>query len=333
MGRVLTDSPQVRAGKPDSGALEGGETFEETRKRLGRRLGLNVPYEWWPRAASLKAIEAAGFQWVQVASPPVEMLADPRHVVRHGQALRRSLNVSSLRPIVHGPTNLRLGSSLHNRAFEGLLEWAHQIEASHVVYHALEFPRLGTESEREERALKSLARWAETLDLVICLENLCPTYPGPASVSHDPEAVRRLVLRCDSPAARMLLDVGHANVVADREGSDLAALVEPVLDVVVLFHVHDNLGARRRPRAWSTDRGGGSFDPLRLDLHLPPGEGALPWDQVATKLVNHAAPLMLEIHPSHRPTALALYELAEATLMQCSPRLGPTPELFPRPLF
>jgi sugar phosphate isomerase/epimerase len=333
MGRVLTDSPQARAGKSDSGALEGREAFEETRKRLGCRLGLNVPYEWWPRAASLKAIEAAGFRWVQVASPPVEMLADPRHVVRHGQALRRSLNVSSLRPIVHGPVNLRLGSSLHNRAFEGLLEWAHQIEASHVVYHALDFPRLGTESEREERALKSLARWAETLDLVICLENLCPTYPGPARVAHDPEAVRKLVLRCDSPAARMLLDVGHANVVADREGSDLAALVEPVLDVVVLFHVHDNLGARRRPRGWSTENGGGSFDPLRLDLHLPPGEGALPWDQVARKLVDHAAPLMLEIHPSHRPRALALYEMAEATLLQCSPRLGPTPELFSRSVF
>jgi sugar phosphate isomerase/epimerase len=333
MGRVLTHSPQARAGNPDSGALERQDVFEETRKRLGGRLGLNVPYEWWPRAASLKAIEAAGFGWVQVASPPAEMLADPRHVVRHGQALRRSLNVTSLRPIVHGPVDLRLGSSLHNRAFEGLLEWAHQIEASKVVYHALDFPRLGPESEREERALKSMARWAESLDLVICLENLCPTYPGPASVAHDPEAVRKLVLRCDSPAARMLLDVGHANVVADREGSDLAALVEPVLDVVVLFHVHDNLGARRRNRGELTERGGSSFDPLRLDLHLPPGEGALPWDQVARKLVEHAAPLMLEVHPSHRPRALTLYELTEATLLQCLPRLGPTPELFPRPVF
>jgi hypothetical protein len=51
---------------------------------LDDRLGLNVPYEWWPRAAALKAIEATGFEWIQVASPPIEMLADPRHVVRHG---------------------------------------------------------------------------------------------------------------------------------------------------------------------------------------------------------------------------------------------------------
>src|SRR5436190_16965354 len=49
----------------------GGQDAEEkARKRLSGRLGLNVPYEWWPRAAALKAIEAAGFSWVQVASPP-----------------------------------------------------------------------------------------------------------------------------------------------------------------------------------------------------------------------------------------------------------------------
>ena len=89
---------------------------------LDDRLGLNVPYEWWPRAAALKAIEATGFEWVQVASPPIEMLADPRHAVRHGRALRKSLEVTALRPVVHGPTDLRLGSSLHNRAAEGLLE-------------------------------------------------------------------------------------------------------------------------------------------------------------------------------------------------------------------
>src|SRR5919108_6175272 len=111
---------------------------DPVESRLAGRLGLNVPYEWWPRPAALKAIEAAGFEWVQVASPPVEMLSDPRHAVRHGRALRKSLEVTSLRPIVHGPTDMRLGISLHNRAAEGLLEHAHRIGASHVVIHVLD---------------------------------------------------------------------------------------------------------------------------------------------------------------------------------------------------
>jgi sugar phosphate isomerase/epimerase len=277
--------------------------------RLDDRLGLNVPYEWWPRAAALKAIEAAGFRWIQVASPPVPMLADPRHVVRHGRALRQSLDVTGLRVVVHGPTNLRLGDSLHNRAGEGLIDYAHQLGASHVVYHALDVRKRGSETEAERRALGRLARVAETLGVLICLENLCPVYPGPANVGHDPGAIRKLVLDCDSPAVRMLLDIGHANVVADAEGARVAQLAEPVLDVVGLFHVHDNLGARRR------DGAGYSYDPLRLDLHLPPSLGTLPWDSLAQSLLGHDAPLVMEIHPSHRPPATTLRAALRAVLL------------------
>jgi sugar phosphate isomerase/epimerase len=293
--------------------------------RLDGRLGLNLPYEWWPRPAALKAMEAAGFAWVQVASPPVEMLAEPRHVAQHGDALRRALDVTSLRPIVHGPTSLRLGSPLHDRAFEGLLHYAHGLGASQVVYHPLDVTQWGDQSEREERALVQSVRLAEALGLVISLENLSPVYPGSYGLSHDPEVVRELVLRCDSPAVRMLLDVGHANIVADGAGTDLAALVEPVLDVVSLFHVHDNLGARRR-------RGDDfAFDPLRLDLHLPPGAGTLPWSRIARALVDHSAPLMLEVHPSQRPSAATVCELARTTLLQ-RPRFSGPAELLPSPL-
>ncbi len=287
----------------------GQNAHDEDRDRLDGRLGLNVPHEWWPRAAALKAIEAAGVPWIQVASPPVEMLADPRHVIRHGQTLRSSLETTGLRTVVHGPTSLKLGSSLHNRAGEGLIEYAHQLGATHVVYHALNVHRHGPESESEERALELLARWGEALGVVVCIENLCPVYPGPAKVCHDPEAVRKLVLEVGSPALRMLFDVGHANVVADREGCSVAALLEPVLDVVALFHVHDNLGARRY------DGGGHTFDPLRLDLHLPPGLGTVPWESLAPMLVRHDAPLVMEIDPSHRPPAMALRQALCAVLL------------------
>jgi sugar phosphate isomerase/epimerase len=286
----------------------------EARTRLRDRLGLNVPYEWWPRAAALKAIEAAGFKWVQVASPPVEMLADPRRVVQHGRPLRRALEVTRLGVVVHGPTNLRLGSSLHNRAGEGLLEYAHELGASHVVYHALDVRKRGPETEAEERSLRLLARWAETVGVMLCLENLCPVYPVGSSICHDPQEVCALVDRLDSEAVRMLLDVGHAHVVSDREGFDLTGFVSPVLDSVGLFHIHDNLGARRR------DTGSTALDPLRLDLHLAPGGGTLPWDQLSKALTNHSAPLVLEIHPSHRPTATALREATEAALLS-----GPGP--------
>jgi sugar phosphate isomerase/epimerase len=68
-----------------------------------------------------------------------------------------------------------------------------------------------------------------------------------------------------------------------------------VLDRVILFHVHDNFGAGSdRPRA-------GGIEPLRLDLHLPPGAGTVRWQELAPLLSAHRAPLQLEIHPPGRP--------------------------------
>jgi hypothetical protein len=54
------------------------------------------------------------------------------------------------------------------------------------------------------------------------------------------------------------------------------------------------------------DLGAPGVDPLRLDLHLPPGAGCLPWDRLGPLLAGHAAPLMLEVERSHGATPQAL---------------------------
>jgi sugar phosphate isomerase/epimerase len=303
---------RIRATMMSSSAPEPlsiAESVKAARRRLDHRIGLNVPYEWWPGAATLKAIEAAGFRWVQVAAPPVEMLADPRHGVRHATALQRCLGVTELCTVVHGPTSLKLGNALHDRAFEGLLEYAQHIDADYVVYHALDFPRRGSDSAAEEKALRRLAVFAEAMRITICVENLCPVYPGRSSVCHDPLSVRDLLRRVDSPAVGMLLDVGHANVVAGYMGVETSTLVEPVLGSVKLFHIHDNFGARLRGAGDSP-----SVDPLQLDLHLPPGAGTVPWTQLGPMLLEHDAPLVMEIHPAHRPSPTTLHELATSLL-------------------
>jgi sugar phosphate isomerase/epimerase len=135
----------------------------------------------------------------------------------------------------------------------------------------------------------------------VAIENLAPMYPGTGRRCHDPIAVRDLVRRLDTPSAGMLLDLGHLHITADATRSDHAAVLRACLPDLVLFHVHDNLGARRR----HLDVPGA--DPLKMDLHLPPGRGSLPWDRISGELVAHSAPLVLEIEPSQRP---ALAELA-----------------------
>ena len=154
-----------------------------------------------------------------------------------------------------------------------------------------------------------LAGQAERLGLVIAIENLAPLYPGPEALSANPLTLRSLARRIGSPALRLCLDVGHAHVVADAHHTSVDQLCEPVLDSVGVFHVHDNLGARR-------SRSGEELgvDPLRLDLHLPPARGTLPWNLLAPLLAGHTAPLILEVHPPYRPRASELAARTQALL-------------------
>ena len=267
--------------------------------RRGARLGISVPHEWWPSAPLLKSYEAAGFAWVQLHSPPESVLADPRACRQHAHALATSLSTTGLRAVIHAPGGLRLGSRAGNRAFEGLLAYAAEIGAEQIVYHGLAFPADDPAAreprDRELRSLIVLAGLAERLGVKIAIENLAPLYPGPETASASPREVRGLVKRIGSPWVAVCLDLGHAHIVADGRHTSVEKLGRPVLDTVSVFHVHDNFGARRR-------RAGDELgvDPLRLDLHLAPGRGTVPWHRLEPALFSHAAPVILEVHPPFR---------------------------------
>jgi sugar phosphate isomerase/epimerase len=116
----------------------------------------------------------------------------------------------------------------------------------------------------------------------------------------------------------MLLDVGHAFITTGR---GLPAVLEEVTHAVALFHLHDNLGGRRG------DAGGPGTDPLRLDLHLPPGGGRLPWEAVGPALAAHSAPLVLEVHPPHRPDAISLAGVITNLLLRRRRVVGSRPAI------
>jgi sugar phosphate isomerase/epimerase len=273
-------------------------------RTLTGRLGLSVPYDWWPSAPLLKSFEAAGFDWVQLHSPPLSVLADPRQLTRHGAAAAASLGTTALSPIVHAPPTLRLGDPSSDRAFEGLLSYAAELGAEQVVYHALALPD-APESEparsAEVRSLANLAGLAERLEVTIAIENLAPLYPGPVALSANPMTLRGQAQQIGSDRVSVCLDVGHAHICADLSHTGVERLCEPVVDVVSVFHVHDNLGARWTQRGEEL-----GVDPLRLDLHLPPDRGTLPWHRVGRLLSAHRAPLILEVHPPYRPRAAEL---------------------------
>ena len=84
--------------------------------------------------------------------------------------------------------------------------------------------------------------------------------------------------------------------------------------------MRDRLGINLHRDRWLTppvheaagsDLGAPGVDPVKLDLHLAPGRGSVPWTRVARALAAHDAPLMLEVEPAQRPELPAL---ADATL-------------------
>jgi sugar phosphate isomerase/epimerase len=271
---------------------------------MNPRLGLNLHRNHWPTAAALKAHEAAGFAWVQVHTPPWPMLCGRERTRLHARALRRVLDTTGLRLILHGPDDLTAGAPKQDRAFEGLLDYAYEARAELVVVHALNIS-LGDHARAadEERSLQRLVHRARELGVTLALENLAPVYPSSPRMCHDPLAVRDLVRRLDSPGAGILFDIGHAHITGKLDTLKRCA------GDVVLFHAHDNLGARLN----GLEAPG--VDPLRLDLHLAPGAGSLPWHRIAGLLRAHAAPLLLEIEPSHRPGLVTLAETAEHVLI------------------
>jgi sugar phosphate isomerase/epimerase len=281
------------------------------------RLGLTVPRGWWPSAHLLKSFEAAGYSFVQIDAPPAAMLRNPRLSVRHAVATGEALATTGLAPLLHAPAGLRLGNREGDRAMDGLIDYAAEIGASQVVYHGLALPD-APESEDplsfEGRSLRRAARRAADLNLRVAVENLAPLYPGPETVSANPLSLRGLVHRLDSDGVGLCLDLGHAHIVAELRHTSHERFIEPVLDVVSMFNAHHNFGARRGER--HADALG--VDPLRLDLHLPPGRGSLPWHAVGPLVTDHDAPVILEVHPPYRPRAAELREDA-ALLLAAAP--------------
>lgn len=295
---------------PEHAAAEADATG--VRDEFGSRLGLTVPHEWWPSAHLLKSFEAAGFAYVQVDAPPAGVLAVPRLARQHALALLDALGTTALDPILHAPSDLRLGEPGSGRAIDGLLGYAAEVGAGRVVYHALAFADSQTSRgarDAEARELTRAARRAAELNLTIAIENICPVYPSAEVISADPMSLRSLVKSIGSEGLGLCLDVGHAHVSAELRRTSIESLAERALDCVSLFHVHDNFGARRDPGPPA--RG---VDPLRLDLHLPPGRGTVPWHAIAPLLAAQEAPVVCEVHPPFRPRAAEIHEDAALLL-------------------
>ena len=104
-------------------------------------------------------------------------------------ALRCARDDAGLQPALHGPAAVRGGTRDGNLALEGLICYAAEVGASHVVYHAANLPTSPPArmlASRKPGSLAALATRAERLGVIIALENLAPVYPAPDALSFTP---------------------------------------------------------------------------------------------------------------------------------------------------
>ncbi|MEL6218451.1 MAG: sugar phosphate isomerase/epimerase family protein [Pseudomonadota bacterium] len=211
---------------------------------------------------------------------------------------------------VHGPIASSFGDirniTLQTDAARACLEVSHRIGATAQVTHAALLPL--TEAERvtpmalERETLAALAPEFADAGVALCVETLFPH--GPVWVA-SPAELAEQIRAVDHPNIRACIDFSHVFLNAAERGFNAYAELATLAPLAAHLHVHDSF-------AWPRSFAPYSHSEAILfglgDLHLPPGRGSLPWEQLAALPFADGIIANLELISRHRdqiPSAVA----------------------------
>lgn len=213
---------------------------------------------------------------------------------------------------VHSPNPLNLmdrqDPELHLEVFRSTLQFAAEVGAKIVVYHAGRFipeetlPVNGSHKLplKDEGILLGIERGylgllADAYPQVnICLENARPyLYHSPYCYAENLEALREQVELVERPNVRINLDIGHWHMAARFYDFDLVAPVSNCKDFIAHTHIHDNFGgAVHHYEKLQTHQ----LPFGRGDSHMPVGWGTIPFVQILpTYLSDYQGVLIMEL--------------------------------------
>ena len=254
----------------------------------------------------LGQIRGAGFHGVEIFGTRSHFDYVTRAEVRGiGQALAdNQLQLSSL----HAPTsrdisvNREGGVPLSVTEVERVRRIEAMDELKRVIDVAedLPFPRLilhmgGSRETADARkrdaafsTLEHLILHARHVGVTICIENT-------TSEMGEPAYLRSFIDETRLTGLRINFDVGHAHLSEGPESERMAKNLEPLRELVVSAHIHDNHGEK--------------------DEHLPPYEGAIDWPAALGVLRSGTSPdlpLTLELKEKTGPDAPSFSEQLSA---------------------
>ena len=210
---------------------------------------------------------------------------------------------------VHSPNPLNLMDEEdfpeHYSVFQASLEFAGEIGARVLVYHAGRFipeetfclplvPRRDPDREKrlleqEKAALRKLAE--EFPELVIAVENARPyLYHSPYCYGERIDLLKEQIISVNRPNVQITLDTGHLFMSSRFYAFGPVDAARSVKDLIVHTHVHDNFGGaiyyNQKIQTHQIPLGKG-------DAHMPVGWGAVPFSSILPAFSHSYSGLMI----------------------------------------
>jgi len=215
---------------------------------------------------------------VEIPAAGLDVIARGRIIRKRLERVKELLSNYNFRYTVHAPDviNLKIKTNpWHYQVMEATIEFAGEINAEVVVYHYGEVDHSIDVPERVQRkteivALRELADLAKEKGVVIGVEN----------VGHPVSEVLKLVRAVNHPNVKLVIDVGHLFIVSNYTGIDFYDELKKGLPYAVELHLSDNFGESPQTYQKIPDVEAFRFVYGIGDLHLPIGEGDIPYNKV-----------------------------------------------------
>ncbi len=235
-------------------------------------------YSWMPSSflSKLNLIHDAGIESIEIFCSPRHLdITNPEQVQQAGMRIRDLgfRNVTMHAPVVVGDLSNPDEASREETVLncQKTLDAAMLMGAHVVTFHPSSIE--GEMSQAQERysslseTLRDLSGYAEDREIQIAIENLPDPFFG-----SQPKELAETIKSLRLPNVGVCLDIGHAFV-----GKQLPEVLPNLGDYIYSVHASDNRG--------------------RVDEHLTPGHGIVPWDVIISGLRdnNYQGPFIIEI--------------------------------------